>query len=144
MALGMTASFYITNAYPIPPPVTLEPIIGILSVPYDALPCATIAKPTDSFTGTPSCFSDFYNKWVEASGGRSVVIPFNANHSTLDTMFESLNGILMTGGGLNLWFNQTWMQTAQYLYQKVLAANDAGDFFPLHGTCMSFQVSCLS
>ena len=32
-----------------------------------------------------------------------------------------------------------YLQTAEYLFDKVLAANDAGDYFPLHGTCMGFQ-----
>ena len=32
-----------------------------------------------------------------------------------------------------------YLQTASYIFDKVLAANDAGDFFPLHGTCMGFQ-----
>lgn len=51
-----------------------------------------------------------------------------------------MNGVLFTGGGLNLWFNQTYVQTAQYIFNRVKAFNDAGVFLPLHGTCMGMQL----
>ena len=66
-------------------------------------------------------------------------IPYNANASVLDALFASVNGVLFTGGGADLRFNTTYLQTAAYLYDKVVAANDAGDFIPLHGSCMGFQ-----
>jgi len=37
-------------------------------------------------------------------------------------------------------FNTTYYQTARLLYNLALEANDAGDFFPIHGTCMGFQL----
>ena len=118
------------------------PVIGILTVPLDAEPsCVTIAQRLGRTSDASlSCATAFYPKFVEGSGARAVWIPYNANHSVLDALFNSINGILFTGGGVSLTFNSTYLQTAQYLFNKVLAANDANDFFPLHGTCMGFQV----
>lgn len=29
--------------------------------------------------------------------------------------------------------------TAKYMYQRAVEANDAGDYFPIWGTCLGFQ-----
>jgi gamma-glutamyl hydrolase len=135
-----------------PPPLTLEPVIGILSVPLDDAeqPCQTLAdshgwRARVAAPLEPSCFTTFYSKWLEASGARTVVIPYNANETTLAALFSSVNGVLFTGGGLEsgLAFNSTYMTTARRLYDLVIAANDAGDHVPLHGTCQGFQVLTL-
>lgn len=137
-----------------PPPVTLTPVIGILSVPLDDAeqPCVTLGSKATlpraegvSAPLQPSCFTAFYRQWVEAAGARTVVIPFNANETVLETLFASVNGVLFTGGSLEggLAFNSTYMQTARRLVNLVIAANDAGDHVPLHGTCQGFQVLAL-
>jgi len=36
--------------------------------------------------------------------------------------------------------NLTYYETAQYLYDRTVAANAANDYFPLWGTCMGFQL----
>lgn len=40
----------------------------------------------------------------------------------------------------SLGFETQYFQTAQHLYDLVLAANDKGEHVPLWGTCMGFQV----
>ena len=143
MGYRVTAFVLALSALTINSQINDYPIIGILSVPLDSaeVPCATVNAPPHLLReGTaPSCFSSFYVQWVESAGARAIVIPYNANHSTLDRLFASVNGLLFTGGGTDLFFNGTYLQTADYLFQKVLAANRGGDFFPLHGTCMGMQ-----
>jgi gamma-glutamyl hydrolase len=51
----------------------------------------------------------------------------------LDEIFESVNGFFFPGG------SSSFPTSAQYIYDKVVKANDAGDFMPLWGTCMGFQ-----
>lgn len=138
-----------------PPPVTLNPVIGILSVPLDDAeqPCVTLASRSadrrralnSAAPLEPSCFTSFYRQWIESAGARTVVIPFNANETLLETLFAGINGVLFTGGGLEagLAFNSTYMRTARRLVDLVVAANDAGDHVPLHGTCQGFQVLAL-
>jgi gamma-glutamyl hydrolase len=125
----------------VPPVVNLRPIIGILTVPLDAEePCETVAARLGRLHDpAASCFVSLYPKWIEAAGGRAVYIPYNADHATLDALLASVNGVLFTGGGTLLRFNETYLQTAQYIWEAVLAANKRGVFTPLHGTCMGFQ-----
>lgn len=120
----------------------VKPVIGILSVPLDSTtePCITSAEEDRARFGLDaSCFTSFYVKFVESAGGRPVVIPYNANQSTLDALFSSVNGVLFTGGGADLYLNQTYVQTAKYLFDKVVDSAKGPNPVPLHGTCMGFQ-----
>lgn len=74
-----------------------------------------------------------YVKYLEAAGARIVPINYGASKAELDTIFESVNGVFFPGGG------SVFPSSAQYIFDKVVAANDAGDHFPLWGTCMGFQ-----
>jgi len=62
-----------------------------------------------------------------------VPINYYATNSELDHLFQSLNGFFFPGGGA------AFPASAQYIYDKVVKANDNGDFTPLWGTCMGFQ-----
>lgn len=128
------------------PPSTAspEPIIGILATPIDGgeAPCVTAAQRLRApAAGTQwNCFTTFYAKWLESAGARVVAIPWNADAATLSALLDSVNGVLFTGGGLNLTFDDPYVATADAIFRYALAANDAGDFFPLHGTCMGMQL----
>lgn len=101
------------------------PIIGVFS------------QPTSSKEGT--CGGDClyiassYVKYLEAAGARVVPINYYASKSELDAVFKGINGVFFTGGSAG------FPSSAQYMFDKVVAANDAGDFFPMWGTCMGFQ-----
>lgn len=118
-----------------------QPVIGILSVPIDSTtePCITSPREGAQRGASASCFTAFYPKWVEAAGARAAVIPYNANTTVLDRLFESVNGILFTGGGADLFLNTTYVQTASYLFNKVVASAAGPNPVALHGTCMGFQ-----
>lgn len=74
-----------------------------------------------------------YVKYLESAGARVVPINYYASKSKLDSIFNSVNGIFFPGGGA------VFPESAQYMFDKAVAANDAGDFFPVWGTCMGFQ-----
>jgi gamma-glutamyl hydrolase len=90
-----------------------------------------------------SCFSNVYDKWVQSAGARAVGIPHDAidsNSSALDDLLESLDGVIFTGGGLNLSMTRTtYFRTGKYIFEWVQAHNDKGFYFPAHGHCMGFQ-----
>ena len=108
-------------------PVTSHdwPIIGLF------------AQPSSSFSGScnGSCqyITANYVKYLESAGARVIPINFYATNEELDIIFNGVNGFLFPGGGVTL------PPSAQYVYDKVIKANDAGDFTPLWGTCMGFQ-----
>jgi len=62
-----------------------------------------------------------------------VPIPYYADNATVDHLFESINGVLFPGGGTSM------PPSAVRMYDNAVAANRAGDHFPLWGTCMGFQ-----
>jgi len=102
-----------------------KPIIGIF------------AQPTSSTEGDckGSCtyIAASYVKYIEASGARVVPIDYYATTAELDALLPSLNGVLFPGGG------SAFPSSAQHTFNKVKEFNDAGDYFPLWGTCMGFQ-----
>lgn len=148
LLLAAAAAVADAASYPVPPATAnLEPVIGILTVSLDSVnePCLTAeqreARRLAGAAGDDvSCFAAFYPKWLEASGARVVVIPYTVNQTTLDGLLAGVNGVLFTGGGLDLWFNSSYVQAAQYIFDRVKAYNDAGVFMPLHGTCMGMQL----
>ena len=135
------------NLRTIPPELTnAQPVIGVLSVPVesDDSPCITMSKNTG--VTSASCFNSYYFQWIEASGARAVIVPYDANISVINTLLDSVNGFLFTGGNLEqdgLMFNSTYMQTALAIYNGILAKNERGIYLPLHGTCQGFQILSL-
>jgi gamma-glutamyl hydrolase len=101
------------------------PIIGIF-----AQPC------NDSH---PACGGDCqyiaasYVKYIESAGARVVPVSYNANKSQLEFLFASLNGFLFPGGASN------FPESAQYIFDLTVAANDRGEYSPLWGTCLGFE-----
>jgi hypothetical protein len=120
-AVSLATSSALRADTAVPPAANFYPTIGILSLPIDSAeaPCLSIAKRiginVEGGVGAaqPSCMTAFYVKFVESAGARAAVIPYNANSTILDALFASLNGILFTGGGLDLTYNSTYMLTGE-------------------------------
>mmetsp|Transcript_31758 Transcript_31758/g.69470 ORF Transcript_31758/g.69470 Transcript_31758/m.69470 type:complete len:327 (+) Transcript_31758:45-1025(+) len=118
------------------------PWIGILGLP-SAIEC-------DSMLGAAkgpgaSCFSGLYDDWVRASGARAVGIPhnaFDANTTELNELLASLDGVLFTGGGLELAPDGSaapYYRTGDHIFHYSIQQKKAGVQFPVHGHCMGFQ-----
>lgn len=101
------------------------PIIGVFTQPS--------SSREGSCGGKCLYLAASYVKYLEAAGARVVPVNYYATAAQLDTMLRSVNGVLFPGGG------SSFPSSAQYVYDKVKVMNDAGDFFPLWGTCMGFQ-----
>lgn len=100
-------------------------IIGIFAQPSHA------AHPACG--GACEYIAASYVKWVESAGGRCVPIPYNASVPALETLFGRINGLLLPGGGNPL------PDAARYMIGRALKANDAGDYFPVWGTCLGME-----
>ncbi|CAE8639693.1 unnamed protein product, partial [Polarella glacialis] len=74
---------------------------------------------------------------------RAVGIPYNAleaNREVLEKLLESLDGVLFSGGGVNLSdTGSAYFRTGSFIFDWVKRTNDAGRYFPLRGHCMGFQ-----
>jgi len=108
--------------------INLRPIIGIMTEP------GRDDKPFRSFiTGT-------YVDWLSAAGARVVPIPYNTDADSLRDLFQSVNGVLFTGGGLSLGSDTLYFQACNTIWNWAIEANKKGDYFPLWGTCQGFQL----
>lgn len=74
-----------------------------------------------------------YVKYLESAGARVVPVSYYASNSEIDDLFSKVNGFFFPGG------SSSFTNAAQRVYDNTVAANAAGDFMPLWGTCMGFQ-----
>lgn len=106
-----------------------RPIIGIL---------AQENLPADRFSQGISYIAASYVKFVEAAGARVVPIRINRTEEEYAKIFNSINGLLLPGGDVDIQTSQ-FTRTSKIFYNLALKANDAGDYFPIWGTCQGFQ-----
>lgn len=105
-----------------------RPIIGILaldsSLPYGK-----------------TFISATYVKYVEQAGARVVPIRGGQPEEYYARMVNWTNGALITGGGVSL---QTSIlaRTARLVFAKAMELNKRGDYYPMWGTCLGFQMLC--
>lgn len=79
-------------------------------------------------------------KWIEAAGARAVPIRYYTSEAELHRLFKSVNGIIFPGGLTDLWMDSPYVIAARKLWSWAKEANDKGDVFPIHGTCLGFQL----
>lgn len=104
-----------------------RPIIGILSQPGDPAPDGM------------SYIAASYIKWVEAAGARVIPIMYDLTDDEIRERFNVINGLLIPGGGAKLEPGHRFYDTADLLVGLAIEANDAGDYFPVHGTCLGME-----
>ncbi|XP_031133126.2 zgc:171566 [Sander lucioperca] len=106
-----------------------RPVIGVL---------AQENLPGDQFARGSSYIAASYVKYLEGAGARVVPIRINRTEQEYTNIFYSINGLLLPGGDVDLQTSQ-FSQAAKIFYDLALKANDAGDYFPIWGTCQGFQ-----
>ncbi|XP_065254669.1 gamma-glutamyl hydrolase-like [Emys orbicularis] len=106
-----------------------KPIIGILAQECDF---------TSFHRFGSSYIAASYVKFLESAGARVVPIRLNRSEEEYDKIFQSINGVLFPGGGVDLKTSE-YSRTARIFYNKALKANDKGDYFPVWGTCLGYE-----
>lgn len=109
------------------PSLNERPIIGILSQPGDPAPKSM------------SYIAASYIKWVEAAGARVIPIFYDMTPEEVRARFQVINGLLIPGGGAVLSPGHKFYDTAALLVNLAIEANDNGDYFPVHGTCLGME-----
>lgn len=104
-----------------------RPIIGILTQPGQPAPKGM------------SYIAASYIKWVEAAGARAMPIFFDDSPEDVRHIFSIVNGVLIPGGGAVLSPGHMFYDTARLLVDLAIEANDNGDYFPIHGTCLGME-----
>ncbi|XP_061585378.1 gamma-glutamyl hydrolase [Cololabis saira] len=107
-----------------------RPVIGILT----QIVSDESMKPFGS-TYIPAS----YVKYVESGGSRVMPIRLTLTTAEYENIFKNINGLIFIGGAADL-ETSDFARVAKIFYKLALAANDAGDFFPIWGTCMGMQL----
>jgi len=112
-----------------------RPVIGILSqgIPHNLDP---LLPPVHNFS---SYIAASYVKYLESAGARVVPVIVGRSQEYYEELFLSLNGLLLPGGDTNL-MTSNYAKTAHYMFDLAIKANQAGDVFPLWGTCQGFEM----
>jgi gamma-glutamyl hydrolase len=88
---------------------------------------------------------DVNARFPELGGARVVPLFYNSTEDMLDEVLPKINGVLFTGGGLDLYDNKTgefttYTKTSQYIWNYAKDRNDNGEHFPLLGICQGFEL----
>ncbi|XP_073947292.1 gamma-glutamyl hydrolase A-like isoform X2 [Choristoneura fumiferana] len=115
--------------------VNNRPIIGVLSQEQSFYLHGKY--PEENFT---SYIAASYVKDVESAGARVVPIMIGKDRSYYKEILSKLNGVLIPGGAT--YFNQSngYADAGQHIYELAMELNDAGDYFPIFGTCLGFEL----
>ncbi|KAI9546066.1 hypothetical protein NQZ68_030652 [Dissostichus eleginoides] len=110
-------------------PLNYRPIIGVL---------AQENVPGDQYAHGFSYIAASYVKFLEGAGARVVPVRINRTEEEYAHIFNAINGLLLPGGDVDIQTSQ-YSRAAKIFYDLALKANDAGDYFPIWGTCQGFQ-----
>lgn len=86
-----------------------------------------------------SYIASSYVKYIESAGARVVPIRIDSTNEELEKLFNGINGVLFPGGGASL-ANSGYLRTAKIIYDFALQACDSGDYFPMWGVCLGFEM----
>lgn len=107
-----------------------RPVIGILSQP-----APKALTPYGS-----AYIAASYVKYAEAAGCQVVPIDYNGTNGYLTSMFQQVNGLIFPGGGTDIGPDSQLYKAAQLLFSLALQANDRGDYFPIAGHCLGYEM----
>jgi len=110
--------------------VNLRPIVGIMAYPV---------------TGSELKYGKYYIaasyvKYIESAGGRVVPILYDSPQSEILTLFNQINGVLFPGGAADIAVNSPLYNTAKYIVNLAMEAQEKGDYFPIEGHCLGFEL----
>ncbi|XP_029366375.1 gamma-glutamyl hydrolase [Echeneis naucrates] len=132
---ALACLFFVCCSRAVPTPLIQEavndrPVIGILT----QLVTDDVMKPFGR-TYIPGA----YVKYIESGGSRVMPIRLTLSTAEYESIFKKINGLLFIGGAVDL-EKSDYARVARIFYKLAVAANNAGDFFPIWGTCMGMQL----
>ncbi|XP_068167466.1 gamma-glutamyl hydrolase [Antennarius striatus] len=107
-----------------------RPVIGILT----QIVSDEVMKPYGK-TYIPAS----YVKYIESGGSRVMPIRLTLTTAEYEAIFRQINGLLFIGGAVDL-EKSDFARVAKIFFALARMANDAGDVFPIWGTCMGLQL----
>jgi gamma-glutamyl hydrolase len=94
-------------------------------------------------------YATSYVKWIESSGAKAMIIPYNISSSSLLHVLKRIRGVVFIGGAIEnkkLYTHDqyvTYVNTIYHTYRIVKEYNDQGRYFPIWATCLGFEMVLL-
>lgn len=80
-----------------------------------------------------------YVKYLESAGARVLPVRIDQSKEEYARLFKSINGILFPGGSAKIQ-TSNYSNVAKLFYKLAIQSFDDGDYFPVWGTCLGFEV----
>ncbi|XP_077291262.1 gamma-glutamyl hydrolase A-like [Arctopsyche grandis] len=109
------------------------PIIGILTRELSKF-LASKYPMYDSFIAAS------YVKYLESSGARVVPIFIGRKKPYYEDIMNKINGVLFPGGSSSFKTSSGYADAGDIIYKIAKSLNDKGQYFPLWGTCLGFEL----
>lgn len=131
----LAAFLYVVAVSASPGPDPKGAVIGVLDQNYGE----DNGRKTNS-SAHKTYIAASYVKYLEAAGARVVPLHYQDSLVSLTESFGKINGLLYPGGAMELEnFDDKYMQAVGHLWGLAIKANQAGDYFPVWGTCLGFE-----
>ncbi|KAL7295468.1 hypothetical protein TKK_0011120 [Trichogramma kaykai] len=111
-----------------------RPVIGILTQEISYQLKELYPGPYNAYLAAS------YVKFIEGAGARVAPIWLGQTEAYYEDILGKVNGVLLPGGAA--WFNVTngYAESAEKIYNIATRLNTNGDYFPIWGTCLGFEV----
>ncbi len=81
-----------------------------------------------------------YVKWIEMAGVQAFVVPWDLPEDRLNWVLARGDGLLLPGGPQkNTLPPHPYFRAIKRIFDKVVARNQSGEYFPLLGICQGFE-----
>jgi gamma-glutamyl hydrolase len=87
-----------------------------------------------------------YIHWIEMADEQAIIIPYDISEKELLTILQRIHGIVWVGGAIENTKIHTSRQyttlinTLFYCYQYAMNENNNGNYYPIWGTCLGFDI----
>jgi len=119
----------------------LRPVIGVFSQETDTVSSSSTIDPEvrAELESYRYLIPASYVGWIGQAGGRVLPILLDQSDAYYREIFERTNGILFPGGNQGIEPHDIYTEEGELLFRLAVQANDAGDHYPLWGTCLGFE-----
>ncbi|XP_063696010.1 gamma-glutamyl hydrolase A-like [Culicoides brevitarsis] len=94
----------------------------------------------NGFPGHKQFIAASYVKFLEGGGARVVPVWINQTEDYYRDIMNKVNGIFFPGGSSSFKKSHGFSEAGYQIYKIAKELNDKGDYFPLWGTCLGFEL----
>lgn len=123
------------------PQLNLRPVIGVFSQQTSTVTDSPTIDPQveEALSSYRYLIPASYVNWIGQAGGRVLPILLGQSRDYYEQVFQQTNGLLFPGGNQGIDPDDIYTEEGEILWNLAKEANDAGDHYPIWGTCLGFE-----